>query len=192
MNKQVEQVKSEIERLLNEPAPSHDSQCKWEDGYWCALYKIEEFIDSMPVEPKFKVGDVVHSTNGAILTIIGIGQYCYHCDNDYSFGFNVQDEFELVEEPVSDDLEKVAYTYSLKCYPLKTSYGETSPNPEVKDAVIYGANWQKQQMMKDVMEYKVMDLHKNEDGESVPSIIVDLPKSFDFGDKVKVIIIKEN
>ena len=42
---------AEIERLLNEPAPSHDSQCKWEDGYWCALYKIEEFIDSLQEEP---------------------------------------------------------------------------------------------------------------------------------------------
>ena len=41
---------AEIERLLNEPAPSHDSQCNWEDGYWCALYKIEEFINIIEVK----------------------------------------------------------------------------------------------------------------------------------------------
>lgn len=69
--------------------------------------------------------------------------------------WDVYDEFEkqfkhfidsLQEEPVNEDLEKVAYTYA--CNPLKTSYGETSPNPEVKDAVIYGANWQKQKDIK--------------------------------------------
>lgn len=42
-----EKIKAEVERLLNSPAPSHDSQCKWEDGYWCALYKIEGFIDEL-------------------------------------------------------------------------------------------------------------------------------------------------
>ena len=41
---------AEIERLLNESAPSHDLQCNWEDGYWCALYKIEEFIDTLEVK----------------------------------------------------------------------------------------------------------------------------------------------
>ena len=46
-----EKIRTEIERLLNEPAPSHDSQCNWEDGYWCALYKIEEFIDSLQEKP---------------------------------------------------------------------------------------------------------------------------------------------
>ena len=46
-----EKIRTEIERLLNEPSPSHDSQCNWKDGYWCALYKIEEFIDSLQEDP---------------------------------------------------------------------------------------------------------------------------------------------
>lgn len=70
------------------------------------LTEILEFIDSLPVEPKFMVGQVVRSSNGTILKIIGIGQYCYHCDNGYSFGFDIQDEFELVGESVSDDLDE--------------------------------------------------------------------------------------
>ena len=70
------------------------------------LTEILEFIDSLPVEPKFMVGQVVRSSNGTILKIIGIGQYCYHCDNGYSFGFDIQDEFELVGKSASDDLKE--------------------------------------------------------------------------------------
>ena len=75
------------------------------------LTEILEFIDSLPVEPKFMVGQVVRSSNGTILKIIGIGQYCYHCDNDYSFGFDIQDEFELVGEPASEDLKDAIEGY---------------------------------------------------------------------------------
>lgn len=70
------------------------------------LTEILEFIDSLPVEPKFMVGQVVRSSNGTILKIIGIGQYCYDCDNGYSFGFDIQDEFELVGKSASDDLKE--------------------------------------------------------------------------------------
>lgn len=40
-------VVAEIERMIEEPAPSHDSQCSWEDGYYCGLCKAESIIDTL-------------------------------------------------------------------------------------------------------------------------------------------------
>ena len=41
---------AEIEKAIDEPAPSHDQQCPWEDGYYCGLNKAESIIDSLEVE----------------------------------------------------------------------------------------------------------------------------------------------
>ena len=131
MNKQVEQIKTEIERRLSVMPKS-----AWGTD---ELKRLLSFIDSMPVEPKFKVGDVVRSSNGTILKIIGIGQYCYHCDNDYSFGFNIQDEFELVEDP--DKLTHLEVT--------KISEQEESVGEKMEKEII---NWHLQQMMKDAVD----------------------------------------
>ncbi len=39
-----------IEKAVDEPAPSHDQQCPWEDGYWCGLYKAESIIENLEVK----------------------------------------------------------------------------------------------------------------------------------------------
>lgn len=41
---------AEIEKIIEEPAPSHDQQCPWEDGYYCGLYKAENIIDTLEVK----------------------------------------------------------------------------------------------------------------------------------------------
>ena len=45
----LEQLKQLIENVLDEPAPSHDQQCPWEDGYYCGLYKADALIDELLV-----------------------------------------------------------------------------------------------------------------------------------------------
>lgn len=37
----------EIEEALDGPAPLHDQQCSWENGYYCGLHKAESIIDSI-------------------------------------------------------------------------------------------------------------------------------------------------
>lgn len=41
---------AEIEKAIDSPAPSHDQQCPWEDGYWCGLYTAEGIIDTLEVK----------------------------------------------------------------------------------------------------------------------------------------------
>ena len=41
---------AEIEKVIDEPAPLHDQQCRWEDGYYCGLYKAESIIDTFEVK----------------------------------------------------------------------------------------------------------------------------------------------
>ena len=41
---------AELERAIDGPAPSHDQQCPWEDGYYCGLYKAESILDTLEVK----------------------------------------------------------------------------------------------------------------------------------------------
>ena len=131
-----EKIRAEIIKRLA-TCPEHHNA--YDEGQENAYREILYFIDSMPVEPKFKVGDIVRSNNGTILKIIDIGQYCYYCDNDYSFGFNIQDEFELVEDP--DKLTHLEVT--------KISEQEESVGEKMEKEII---NWHIQQMMKDAVD----------------------------------------
>ena len=84
------------------------------------------------------------------------------------------------EESVSDELEKVAHEYSL--YPV-------SPNKFVlaEQGFKDGANWQKQQLMKDAIEVEII----------APGTYTIIKTKDDtvlygrYGDKVKLVIIKE-
>lgn len=159
------------------------------EAYNMALQDVQTAIDSMPDEPKFKVGDVVRSSNGNILKIIGMGQYCYHCDNDYSFGFNVQDEFELVEEPVSEDLEDELDRY----LPSVFSKDMDGDNPRfttwfkaLRKTALHFADWQMQQMMKDAVDAFIYKGNIRLKEWPLPE------KCGEHLDSVKVIIIKED
>lgn len=43
-------VVAEIEKVADEPAPSHDQQCPWEDGYYCGLYKAMSIVENLEVK----------------------------------------------------------------------------------------------------------------------------------------------
>ena len=181
-----EKIRDEIiKRLASCPEHHNAYDEEQENAYREILY----FIDSMPVEPKFKVGDIVRSNNGTILKIIGIGQYCYHCDNDYSFGFNIQDEFELVEEPVSEDLEDELDRY----LPSVFSKDMDGDNPRfttwfkaLRKTALHFADWQMQQMMKDAVDAFIYKGGIRLKEWPLPE------KCGEHLDSVKVIIIKED
>ena len=89
----------------------------------------------------------------------------------------------MEEEPVNEELEKVAYEYSL--YPVAPSKFVLAEQG-FKD----GANWQKQQLMKKAIEGIVTT---NIDGwiNVMTGFIRPEEAGANFGNKVKLIIIKE-
>lgn len=98
----------------------------------------------------------------------------------------------LQEEPVSEELEDAADKYSQSIHSDYSNDMFDSHN--IYDAVIYGANWQRQKMIKDAVEATVHGVSGRE-GSMMKGIAVtayaDVPDC-KFGDKVKLIIIKED
>lgn len=41
------ELAAELEKAIDGPAPSHDQQCPWEDGYYCGLYKAESILETI-------------------------------------------------------------------------------------------------------------------------------------------------
>lgn len=116
----------------------------------------------------------------------------YICDNCGADNSDNEEEYPLDElidtmqaEPVSEDLELASERYACKFSSSK--YG----HDKVKDAVVWGANWQKEQMMKDAVEGSV-SYRVGEYGEVRTTINYKLPKEYNCGDKVKLIIVKED
>lgn len=45
-----DKIVAEIEEAIDGPAPLHDQQCSWENGYYCGLCKAESIIDNLEVK----------------------------------------------------------------------------------------------------------------------------------------------
>lgn len=98
-----------------------------------------------------------------------------------------EEQMKLQKEPVSEDLELASERYACKF--SNSKYG----HDKVKDAVVWGANWQKEQMLKDAISCKVfwhdmplLDYTQEQQDEVLEKIGANV------GDKVKLIIIKED
>ena len=107
----------------------------------------------------------------------------------------------LQEEPISEDLEEASKEWLRpqldKSY---ANYGEKKmmelthfDGYAMFDAIEFGAKWKEQQMMKDAISLKVKETFG--EGDEVawvirPSKILD--KKFNAGDKVKIVVIKED
>ena len=69
----------------------------------------------------------------------------------------------------------------------KQGFLDSNPSPSIKTAFISGASWMREQMMKNAVEAMVTTNLANR-----PVIYLDQLKGFQYGDKVKLIIIKED
>lgn len=120
-------------------------------------------------------------------------------NSPYGIGFiegMVEYRSSLPEEPVSDDLEEAARRYAALQAGMKDAmtsdfYDEYPYSPADVVAFKVGANWQKQQMMKDsVSAYIRRNKYTKRNVLSGFDIICDEIQKFKDKDHVKVIIIK--
>ena len=87
----------------------------------------------------------------------------------------------LQEESVSEDLEEAAIEYC---------GGHKGADARVRAGFLTGAMWQKQQMINGAVE-TIIDSKPNDYGEFIPIIHFKVGSSYKEGEKVRVIIIKE-
>ena len=175
MNKQVEQLRAEIERLKKENNGSPLSVCN----------DLLSFIDSMPVEPKFKVGDVItfkyRESDAESDKIVMVTYKEYIFEDGVTVPFTSQSQWELVEdsdelihsevtkssdqEPASDDLEEVAGNYAMNELNVFGNQDGWTENGAVYDMIKatarHFANWQKQQIIGKACEW--VRTHRDDD-----------------------------
>ena len=89
-------------------------------------------------------------------------------------------------DKIDNNLEEAAEEYLQK---VKAGFLRTLDHPTAKDCFIHGAEWQKEQMLKDAVDGVVEDWNP----EPHPEITIPLnPEEFTAGDKIKLIVVKED
>lgn len=115
----------------------------------------------------------------------------FYSDNEGSVMFFKRDWVEETtkkEEPVSEDLEEAADNHIRKVVDAAGHPGWEWETQDIINAFIAGAEWQNEQMMKDAVDYKIVN-----NLAAYPVIYYEVKHlGLKYGDKVKIIIIKED
>lgn len=178
----IEKIHQEIEQLRRE-IDDHNYYLDNSEqalGYSAALDDIEKFIDSLPDENNPEPYNPVYDEDYINEKIAKATKSWEGVDVNKMLA-----DCRGYEEKPSDDLEEAAeeswidYEYRDSGHLYSSVY---------KDAFIAGAEWQKEQMMKDAVDGEVVqDLHGklHVKTNAVSDIL------YQFGEKVKVIILKQ-
>lgn len=190
-----EKLEAEIERLENyenESVTSSDTRFGWIHGKTFALTSIRVLLDSMQKEPK----ECMYSKDN--YTDKDRKVLCEDCKEKcaYAIAGVISTNAHVKKEPVSEDMWEASKQYALRQV-LASTDAEMSEQDylglrlfsgfELAVAHKDGAQLQKQQMMKDAFSAEI--------GKLRPDYKCVLNGNFfeyDTGDKVKVLIIKED
>lgn len=144
----LEKVRAEIERRLRLLVPKMTFQHQRKE-----LENILSFIDSMQEEPKFKIGQTITDPEDSTFTFhinkIEDGKYI-ESDDALVLIKDADEEYQLVEEPVSEELEEAA---------IENARFERGDDTEASydinryEGFIDGSNWQKEQFEKNRLKH---------------------------------------
>ena len=142
MNKQVEQIKTEIERLKESGCASPIVICD----------TLLAFIDSMREEskPKFKVGQTITDPTDSTFTFhinkIEDGRYIEK-EDEWVLVKEADANYELVEEPISEDLDEED-SFDELLQKLYIKYNKEVSLEKLLDIASNFVKWQKVQLIK--------------------------------------------
>lgn len=189
MNKQVEQIRAEVERLYDGKAPAHDQQCDFDDGYFTGIDAISKFLDSLPEEKPSK--DLDEAAMAQANPVFFGGKIVDYLESKYeSFIAGAEwqkEQFEKNRLSNCDTLTKEEYdretTFAMEI--IEKEHRQ----PTFTDAINYGMRLQKERMMEDAIGGEIVhDIYSRE----LRCKTIDLrKKKCYFGEKVKIIIVKE-
>lgn len=142
MNNQVEQIRAEIERRLSVMPKS-----AWGTD---ELKRLLSFIDSMPVESKFKVGQTITDPTDSTFTFhinkIEDGRYIEK-EDEWVLIKEADANYELVEEPISEDLDEED-SFDELLQKLYIKYNKEVSLEKMLDIASNFVKWQKVQLIK--------------------------------------------
>ena len=156
------------------------------------LHRFKRIIDSLQEEPdpQFKVGDTIRSKvwESAVHKIASMDNSAYFFENGGMVEIANQELWELAEDSVSGDLEKVAEEAAVAAFFVSPQWTKTGER-----LFKAGAQWQKEKMMANATKVTVHIDAGNY--PYIPQIELydydnDVPLAKD-GDKYKVVLIKE-
>lgn len=180
-------IKAEIERLRHDwPKVISDGEKNHLWMYFRGLNRIRDFIDSLLKEPAKQPVDE---------TMAEIEEKAKAFTESHK-GESAEDILRQMQgkEPVSEDLPHIRHRdtldeFAYQCaYDLSNDWAKETPTwHDVEMACKLGSNWKKEQMMKDAIDLKI-----NRDTlYDLKPIIHEKYLDYKIGDKVKVIIVKE-
>lgn len=156
-----------------------------------------ELVEQKPadnIEPKFKVGQKITDGKETVIVSELLDDGSIRVDTKpsgdcwFDIDVNEADKWKLVEEPISEDLldeihnrwEDDPHTKWPKC-----------PYKDFKNVARHFANWQKQQLMKGAISAEIFDNYDKDICQHHMEILADIPDGYKDGEKVKLVIIKE-
>ena len=194
----IDQIRAEVERLKKE-ATHFIEVCKrdkrpfeyWE-GQWNALELINKALDTLQEKSEKPINPVCEGLdNIAIMNEIRtLG--CYPSEFDVARHF-----YELGRQSkreVSEDLEeqgRIMANELVQGLPIECASAIPSIKEKIVIAVRHGALWQKEQMMKEAVESEIWNYSSDTDLRAIPIWGIEKFRHLKDGDKVKLIIIKE-
>ena len=178
------------------------------EGAYNILCNLDTYIDSMQEEPKpkFEVGQIISKKHNSDINKFGdfridsITDGCYWYKGSIICKVSEQDDWEVVEDPVNDEIWNTSKQYALRQVLASTDTKMTEQayfalnmfsGHELAVAHKDGMLAMKKQMLKDAVEGHVMDYPSR----YVYCKITELEeylKDFKEDDKVKLIVIKDD